>query len=83
MLKSVCFLLLILTFADSYPSEPIFIPDPDSNDEDVGVLLSCVFESRRKENYLLVLDAVTMTEIARAYTGCHIPPQFHGKWFSR
>lgn len=53
----------------SYPGEPVFIHDPQSSKEDGGVLLSSVYDSRKKENYLLVLDAETMKEVARAYTG--------------
>jgi len=53
----------------SYPGEPIFVPDPKSMKEDGGVLLSSVYDSRKRENFLLVLDAETMKEVARAYTG--------------
>ena len=53
----------------SYPGEPIFVPDPDGTKEDDGVLLCSVYDGQREENYLLVLDASTMKEVARAYTG--------------
>jgi torulene dioxygenase len=53
----------------AYPGEPIFVPDPKSLREDGGVLLSSVYDSKKGENYLLVLDATTMREVARAYTG--------------
>jgi len=53
----------------AYPGEPIFVPDPESPKEDGGVLLSSVYDSQRRENYLLVLNAETMKEVARAYTG--------------
>lgn len=53
----------------SYPSEPVFVANPDGQHEDDGVLLSSVYDSQRGENFLLVLDARTMTEVARAYMG--------------
>ena len=52
-----------------YPGEVTFVPDPHQQQEDSGVLLSSVFDSLRNENFLLVLDAATMKELARAYTG--------------
>jgi beta,beta-carotene 9',10'-dioxygenase len=53
-----------------YPGEVTFVPNPDgSGEEDDGALLSTVYDSQRGDNFLLVLDAVTMKELARAYTG--------------
>jgi len=65
-----------------YPSEVVFVPNPSGQNEDDGVLLSCVYDSRRDESFILVINASTMKEIARAYTGFRISPQFHGKWFA-
>jgi beta,beta-carotene 9',10'-dioxygenase len=52
-----------------YPGEPLFVRDPEGKEEDDGVLLSTVYDARRGENFLLVLNASTMKELARAYTG--------------
>jgi beta,beta-carotene 9',10'-dioxygenase len=52
-----------------YPGEASFIHNPEGTEEDDGVLISTVYDSKRGENFLLVLDASSMTEIARAYTG--------------
>ncbi|KAF9084929.1 hypothetical protein BGX29_005503 [Mortierella sp. GBA35] len=62
------------------PSEPVFVPTPNSTDEDDGVLLSIVLDGRRRTGFLLVLDAKTMTEIARADMpeGKVAPHNFHG-----
>ncbi|XP_075540387.1 carotenoid-cleaving dioxygenase, mitochondrial-like [Dermacentor variabilis] len=50
-----------------YPSEAVFMANPDGIDEDDGVLLSVVNDTDYdKPDFLLVLDARTMTEIARA-----------------
>jgi len=66
----------------AYPGEPIFVADPRGKNEDDGVLLSSVYDARRRENFLLVLDATNMEELARAYTGgVGFPQSFHGKFF--
>lgn len=48
--------------------------------EDDGVLLSEVFDANKSESFLLVLDAKTMTELARIYIGKIRPPSFHGQF---
>ncbi|XP_014359421.2 carotenoid isomerooxygenase [Papilio machaon] len=68
---------------DCYPSEPVFIPAPDSRQEDGGVLLSALlWGSRECSLGLLVLDARTMKEIARVdfETPSPAPKCLHG-WF--
>jgi hypothetical protein len=37
----------------------------------------CVY----RKTFLLVLDAVTMTEKARCYTTARVPADFHGAFF--
>ena len=65
------------------PSEPIFVPKPDASDdeEDDGVVLSVVLEQRTKRSFLLILDAKTFKELARAYLPVHIPLSFHGNFY--
>jgi beta,beta-carotene 9',10'-dioxygenase len=52
-----------------YPGEVAFVANPYGTREDDGVLISTVYDSRRRENCLLVLHARSMKELARAYTG--------------
>jgi len=69
--------------AHCFPSEPIMVPLGKSEDEgaeDEGVVLSQCYDATRRESFLLVLDAKTMTEIARAYLGMVCPSSFHGRW---
>ncbi|XP_068097057.1 carotenoid-cleaving dioxygenase, mitochondrial-like [Hyperolius riggenbachi] len=62
-----------------YPSEPIFVPKPDSVEEDDGVILSAVLTPRQNLNtFLLILDAKDFTEIARAEVPVQMPYGFHG-----
>ncbi|XP_046891256.1 beta-carotene oxygenase 2b isoform X1 [Hypomesus transpacificus] len=62
-----------------YPSEPIFVPSPDSTEEDDGVILSVVITPNKdKSTFLLVLDAKSFQELARADVPVNIPYGFHG-----
>ncbi|KAL7839286.1 hypothetical protein SRHO_G00259440 [Serrasalmus rhombeus] len=62
-----------------FPSEPVFVPAPDSKDEDDGVVMSVVVTPReRKSSFLLVLDAKTFTELGRAEVPVDIPFGTHG-----
>jgi carotenoid cleavage dioxygenase-like enzyme len=65
-----------------YPGEPVFIPAPDSTAEDEGVVLSAVLDSATLTSFLLVLDASSFTEIARAHVPQVVPFGFHGSFFS-
>jgi beta,beta-carotene 9',10'-dioxygenase len=64
----------------SYPGEPVFVAAPEAEDEGDGVLLSVVLNSEAATSYLLVLDARTLTELARAEAPHHIPFGFHGQF---
>lgn len=61
-------------------SEAIFVPNPEAaeEDEDNGVLLTVVLDGVQGTSYLLVLDAKTMTEVARADVNGAIGFGFHG-----
>ncbi|WP_437364202.1 carotenoid oxygenase family protein [Inquilinus limosus] len=64
-----------------YPGEPVFVPRPGGVEEDDGVLLSVVFDSSTERSFLLVLDAATLDERARAFVPHAIPFGFHGNHF--
>jgi len=61
-----------------YPGEPIFVREPGEEAEDGGVILSVVLDAAAGRSFLLVLDARTMEELARAEAPHHIPFGFHG-----
>jgi carotenoid cleavage dioxygenase-like enzyme len=63
-----------------YPGEPVFVPSPEARAEDDGVLLSVVFDSAAQRSFLLVLDASSLEELARAMAPHHIPFGFHGQF---
>ena len=66
---------------DTFPGEPVFAAAPNAGAEDEGVLLSVVLDGIDTRSFLLVLDATTMQERARAYAPHVIPFGFHGNYF--
>jgi carotenoid cleavage dioxygenase-like enzyme len=66
-----------------YPGEPVYVPRPGGEAEDDGVLLSVVLDSAARSSFLLVLDADSLAERARATAPHHIPFGFHGRHFPR
>jgi carotenoid cleavage dioxygenase-like enzyme len=64
-----------------YPSEPVFVRDPEGIAEDDGVALSVVLDSATGRSFMLVLDASTWQELARAEAPQHVPFGFHGQFF--
>ncbi len=63
-----------------YPGEPVIVPEPGS--PVAGVALSVVLDARARRSFLLVLDACTFAELARAELPHHIPFGFHGQFFA-
>ena len=63
-----------------YPGEPVFVTAGDSGGEDEGVVLSVVLDARKGASFLLILDAATLREVARAEAPHPIPFGFHGNY---
>jgi carotenoid cleavage dioxygenase-like enzyme len=67
----------------AWAGEPVFVPRPGPDGaEDAGVVLSVVLDADAGHSFLLVLDAQSFEEIARAQAPHHIPFGFHGQFFS-
>lgn len=64
-----------------YPGEPVFVGRPGRDAEDDGAVLSVVLDSATDRSFLLVLDAQTFTEQARAEVPHAVPHSFHGQFF--
>lgn len=60
------------------PGEPIFVPRPESTDEDDGVILSVVLNGDSGLSYLLCLNPRDMTELGRAEVPAAVGFGFHG-----
>jgi carotenoid cleavage dioxygenase-like enzyme len=65
---------------DAWAGEPVFVARPGGSAEDDGVILSVVLDTAAARSFLLVLDAASFTEIARAEAPHHIPFGFHGQF---
>jgi len=61
-----------------FPGEPVFVGVPGNDRSDEGVILSVVLDAEAGRSFLLVLDALTLTEHARAWIPHAIPFGFHG-----
>ena len=64
-----------------YPGEPIFVGREGRERDDDGVVMSVVFDSASETSFLLVLDAQSFEELARAHAPHHVPFGFHGQFF--
>ncbi len=64
-----------------FPGEPVFVGRPAAEEEGDGVLLSVVLDAQRGGSFLLVLDAHSLAEIARAECPHQIPFGLHGSYF--
>jgi beta,beta-carotene 9',10'-dioxygenase len=64
-----------------YPGEPVFVREPGTEAEDSGAVLSVVLDANAGRSFLLVLDAGSFEEVARAEAPHHIPFGFHGQYF--
>ena len=58
---------------DFLPSEPVFVENPNATSEDDGVLLVMILTSD-KNDFLSILDAKTLKEVAR----CELPEETKG-----
>ncbi|MCW2983960.1 MAG: carotenoid oxygenase family protein [Conexibacter sp.] len=67
---------------NAWAGEPVFVPRPGADAEDDGVVLSVVLDAEAGASFLLVLDAQSFEEVARARAPHHIPFGFHGQFFS-
>jgi len=67
--------------ADCYPGEGVFVGRPERVAEDDGVLLSVVLDAVRGTSFLLVLDAASFAEIARAELPHPVLMGYHGQFY--
>eukprot|EP00877_Chromochloris_zofingiensis_P002846 jgi/Chrzof1/12562/UNPLg00514.t1 len=61
------------------PSEPQFVARPGSTSEDDGVVMSTCM-GPHGNSFLIILDAASWTELARAQLPYATPVRFHGTW---
>ena len=64
-----------------YPGEGVFVGRPGRRDEDDGVILSVVLDSTRGGSFLLVRDAGSFAELARAELPHPVLFGYHGQFY--
>jgi carotenoid cleavage dioxygenase-like enzyme len=64
-----------------YPGEGVFVGRPGRTAEDDGVVLSVVLDAVRGTSFLLVLDAASFTEVARAELPHPVLLGYHGQFY--
>ncbi|MGZ8805223.1 MAG: carotenoid oxygenase family protein [Microbacterium sp.] len=64
-----------------YPGEGVFVGRPGRKAEDDGVVLSVVLDAARGTSFLLVLDAGSFSEIARAELPHPVLLGYHGQFY--
>lgn len=67
--------------ADGYFGEPIFVPNPDGERSDDGVVLTLRLDPDEERSCLIVVDGESFTELGRAGVPHPIPFDFHGRFF--
>ncbi|KAH7719753.1 Protein F49E10.2 a [Aphelenchoides avenae] len=63
--------------------EPWFVPRPNAQREDDGVLVARALDLSENKGVLLVIDASTMVEMGRAYVPISVPFGFHNRFYSK
>ncbi|TKX55616.1 carotenoid oxygenase family protein [Halorubrum sp. SP3] len=73
----------VRTFDDGgdYFGEPLFVPAPDGEAEDDGVVVTVALDVDADRSRLLVLDGETLSLRARATLPHAVPFDFHGRYF--
>jgi beta,beta-carotene 9',10'-dioxygenase len=64
-----------------YFGEPLFVPAPDGEAEDDGVVLTVALDTEANRSRLVVLDGETFSERARVTLPHAAPFDFHGRYF--
>ena len=74
---------MVWTAPRSCMGEPTFVPNPEGDSEDDGVIVTCIVDAAKRISAMVVLDAKTMTEVARAETPQTVPHVFHSLYVDR
>lgn len=67
---------------DVYAEEPVFVPRPDTDTEDDGIVLAPALDTAQDTTIVLALDGRTLEEAARAPLPQHVPFGFHGEFYT-
>jgi len=62
--------------------EPRFIPDPDGTEEDDGIIVTTIYDVKKKANIIVVIDPKTMTTLQTYPLPHNISLQYHNMFWS-
>ena len=74
---------IIWSEENCFPGEPVFIRNPKSKSEDDGIILSVVLDELKGNSFLLVMEAQSFTEIARAEIPHAVLFGYHGNFYEK
>lgn len=66
---------------ETYTGEPLFVPNPEGDAEDDGVIVTVVLNTEAEASELLVLDAADFSEHAKGRLPAALPFGFHGQFY--
>ena len=66
--------------AQVFCGEPTFVPNPTGVTEDDGVIITVAYNAATNKSFLLMLNANTLQELARAYLPQPLPMRLHAKF---
>ncbi len=66
----------------TFPGEPMFVRTPGATADDEGIVFSIVLDAEADRSFLLVLDAASFEELARAPLPHRLPYGFHGQFYA-
>lgn len=66
-----------------YVSESVFVPRPDGESEDDGVVISTILNTQTENSSLILLDGITFKLIAQVQLPHHIPFTTHSTYLAK
>lgn len=64
-----------------YPGEATFVANNNAKSEDDGILLSIVYDAATQYSLLVIIDAITMQEMAEVSLPFYLPFGLHGSFY--
>merc|ERR1712179_279007 len=65
-----------------YPSEMTFVPDPNGQSEDDGVLITMVYDGEYQQSYMMIMNATTFLPLVLADLPYPVPWSAHGYFYT-
>ena len=66
-----------------YAGEPLFVANPNATQEDDGIIVSTIYDANSNKSFVVILNSLTMEELARAYLPEPLPLRLHSKFITK